>query len=69
MSFFPISISDMQNGKEFPYHCKIFLHVFEFVSLLQKTVYDTSVFEFLDNNLCLSIVYVNNFLLLVHLFE
>ena len=51
----------MQHEKDFPYHCKNFVHNHDFVILLEKIVYDTSVFETLDNNLCLCIVNVNIF--------
>ena len=47
---------------------KLFLFL-DFVRLLKKTVYDTSVFQLLDINLCFHIVYVNNFLLLVDLLD
>ena len=35
-----------------------------FYEITQKTVYDTSVFEILDNNLCLYIVDVNKVFLI-----
>ena len=55
------NISDMQNKKDSSDHFKNFLHFLDFVRLLWKTVYDTSVFEILANTLYLYIVYVSNF--------
>ena len=49
----------MQKEKDFPHHCKQFLHTLDFLRLLSKTVYDASVFEFSVNNLCLYIVNAN----------
>ena len=59
----------MQNEKDFPNHCKNFLHNQDFKKLFKKIDDDTSVFEISDSNLCLYIVDEIKFLLLVYLYD
>ena len=49
----------MQNEKDYLFQCKDFLQTLDFVRILQKTVYVTSVLEILGNNLCFNIVNAN----------
>ena len=63
------TIYNMQYEKGCFHYCKIFLYTLDFVSLLWKTVYDTSVFEGSHNILCLYIVNSIKILLLFYLFD
>ena len=62
-------IYDMLYEKDFPYHCKKFLHTVDFVRLLQKTVNDTSALEVSDNNLCFCILNAKKVFMSVCLFD
>ena len=69
LSLIDWSVSDMQIVKGFQTYGESFLHYLNFVTLLQKTVYDTLVSEILDNNLYSYIVDVKEFLLFIYLFD
>ena len=61
-------MSDMQSEKDYFYHYKMFLHNHDFEKVFSKIADVLLEFDVLDNNICLYIVDVNEFLLLVYLF-
>ena len=69
MDYYINPIYDMQNEKDFFYHCNVFLHNHDFGKVFRKSDDVLLVFVILDNNVYLYEKDYYKFLLLVCLFD
>ena len=59
----------MQNEKGYKNHYNQFLNILDFDKVFKKIVYAILVLGILNNNMCLSLIDLNRFLLLISLFH